>query len=83
MDEISQSLGRIEGKLDQALREAHEHRDDDNRRFAHLYGKMEEHAKEINMAKGAKGAITMLASTIGAVVAFIVTMLAKAFGIHQ
>ncbi len=75
-------LGRIEGKLDQAITSAEQHRQDDIRRFADVYTKLGEHDTDINQAKGAKGALMWAASAIAAVVAFIATVIGKAMGWH-
>lgn len=81
-DEISQALGRIEGKLDQVIDAAREHRDDDKRRFKEVFDVLDQHATDINKAKGAKGVIVWMAGAIGAVTAAAASILAKALGLH-
>jgi len=83
VEDISQVLGRIEGKLDQVIEAAREHRDDDKRRFTEVYGTLEKHAEDINQAKGAKGVIVWLASGVAAAAAALVTYALKVFGVHQ
>jgi hypothetical protein len=75
-------LGRIEGKLDQAIETAQEHREDDKRRFTEVYTKLEEHATDINQAKGAKAAVLWLAGGIAAAVGAVATVAARAIGIQ-
>lgn len=76
-DEVLQALGRIEGKVDQLVDAAREHREDDVRRFTDVYEKLAEHAKDINQAKGGKAVIMWLIG--GGLVSIIasVTALAK------
>lgn len=73
---VIQLLGRIDGKLDQVIDAAKEHREDDVRRFTDVYKKLGEHDQEISKAKGAKGVFLWLvgggAAAIGAAVSQIV-----------
>lgn len=72
---VLQLLGKIDGKLDQVIDAAREHREDDKRRFTDVYAKLGEHDQEIAAAKGAKGVLLWLvgggAAAIGAVVSWI------------
>lgn len=79
---VLQALGRIEGKLDSEIKLAEEHRADDVRRFEGVFKRLDATDKDINQAKGAKGAILWVASAIAAAVGFVVTMAAKAFGLQ-
>lgn len=90
-DELSQMLGRIDGKLDQAIRSLDRHIDDDVRRFTELHSKVdtnkdeanekfEEHSEDINKAKGAKGAVIWLVGGGAAAIGGLVAVAAKAFG---
>lgn len=81
-DDVSQMLGRIDGKLDQVIETFREHREDDKRRFAEVYGKLEEHASDIDKAKGAKGALLWLVGGGAAAIGCLAAMAAKAFGLH-
>lgn len=80
--EVSQMLGRIDGKLDQVIESFKEHREDDKRRFTEVYTKLSDHDRDINQAKGAKGAILWAAGGLSAVVGAAAAWAAKAFGIH-
>mgnify|MGYP001569823683 CR=1 FL=1 len=75
-------LGRIEGKLDQVIETAEEHRDDDKRRFTEVYEKLDEHSNDINQAKGAKGALLWVSGIVAAVVSAAAGIAAKVFGTH-
>lgn len=79
--EISQLLGRIDGKLDQVIAASKEHREDDVRRFSDVYKKLGEHAEDINKAKGGKAVLLVVASGLAGFIAFIGPMVAKAFGL--
>lgn len=79
--ELSQLLGRIDGKLDQVIEAFKEHRDDDKRRFGELYGKLDEHAEDINKAKGAKGALLWAAGLVAGIISFAAPYVAKALGL--
>lgn len=72
---VLQLLGRIDGKLDQVIEAATEHRADDTRRFTDVYAKIGVHETEIAKAKGAKGVVLWLigggAAAIGAFVTWI------------
>lgn len=81
-DDIPQMLGRIEGKLDQVILQAAEHREDDTRRFTDVYGKLAGHAEDINKAKGAKGALLCVAGVVAALAGTAAAIVAKAFGLH-
>ena len=78
--DVMQLLGRIDGKLDQVIESAKEHREDDKRRFADVYDRLDNHEKDINQAKGAKGALLWAAGAIAGVVAFVAPALAKKMG---
>lgn len=78
--ELSQMLGRIDGKLDQVIETFKEHREDDKRRFTEVHARLDEHAEDINKAKGAKGMFVWLVSGGAAAIGGIVAMAAQAFG---
>ena len=65
--DVLQLLGRIDGKLDQVIESAKEHREDDKRRFNEVHGRLDEHAEDINKAKGAKGAVLWGAGLVATV----------------
>lgn len=73
-------LGRIEGKLDQAITAAEQHRQDDIRRFTEVYDKLDSHEQDINQAKGAKGALLWAAGGVAAVASALATAAAKYWG---
>lgn len=78
--EVMQLLGRIDGKLDQVIDSAKEHREDDKRRFSDVYDRIDAQDAEINKAKGAKGVILWLIGGGAAAIGGAVAMAAKAFG---
>lgn len=80
MNEILQALGRIEGKVDEIKEAAREHRDDDKRRFTEVHARLDQHAEDINKAKGAKGVIIFLIGGGAAAIGGLVAMAARAFG---
>lgn len=77
---VLQLLGKIDGKLDQVIEQAKEHREDDKRRFTEVYARLDDHEKDINQAKGAKGALLWAAGAIAGIVAFVAPALAKKMG---
>lgn len=80
--DVLQLLGRIDGKLDQVIDSAREHRDDDKRRFTEVYVKLDDHERDINQAKGAKGALLWVAGGVAAAASVAISYAAKALGIH-
>jgi hypothetical protein len=80
-DEIPRLLGQIDGKLDQVIETFKEHRNDDVRRFTELHGRLDQHAEDINKAKGAKGALLWAAGGIASAVALAAPFVAKALGL--
>lgn len=77
---VLQLLGKIDGKLDQVIEAAKEHREDDKRRFGEVYKSLGEHDKAIASAKGAKGVILWLVGGGAAAIAALVVTVAKAYG---
>lgn len=80
-NDVLQLLGRIDGKLDQVIEQAKEHRADDSRRFAAIDERIDEHERDINQAKGAKGAIVWLAGVVAALAGTAVTVVGKKLGL--
>lgn len=78
---VLQLLGRIDGKLDQVIESAKEHRDDDKRRFTEVHKRLDDHEKDINHAKGQKSVILWLIGGGAAAIGGLVAIAAKAFGI--
>lgn len=79
-NDINRMLGQIDGKLDATLEALNRHIDDDVRRFTDVYGKLDEQAKDINQAKGAKGVVLYLIGGGAAAIGGLVAMAARAFG---
>jgi hypothetical protein len=82
MDDLHQTLGRIEGKLDFVVGSLREHIVEDTRRFTETGVKLDMHAADINKAKGAKSAVLVLATGAGAVASSVAWALGKIFGLH-
>ena len=80
IEEISQMLGRIEGKLDMAISSAEEHRRDDTRRFEEILKQLGAHEKDINQAKGARGAVVWMSGLVAGLIAFIIELAMKVWG---
>lgn len=78
--EIARLLGQIDGKLDQVISSAAEHRADDTRRFTEVYKWLGKHDEEINKAKGAKSVILWIAGVAGGLVSAAVTYAMKIKG---
>jgi flagellar biosynthesis chaperone FliJ len=70
---VLQLLGRIDGKLDQVIDQAKEHREDDKRRFSEVYTRLGQHDNDIAQAKGAKGVILWFVSGGAAAIAAFVS----------
>jgi hypothetical protein len=77
--DVLQLLGRIDGKLDQVIEAAKEHREDDKRRFTEVHQRLDEHAEDINQAKGAKGALLWGAGLVATVAGTAAAYAAKKF----
>lgn len=78
---VLQLLGKIDGKLDQVIESAKEHREDDKRRFAEVYGRLDKQDADINQAKGAKGALLWLVGGGAAAVSTLIFAIGKAKGL--
>lgn len=79
--DIEQMLGRIDGKLDQVIESAKEHREDDKRRFGDVYTKLGEHDRDIANAKGGKSVVVWLIGGGAAAIGALAAVAAKAFGV--
>lgn len=77
---IMQLLGTIDGKLDQVIESAREHREDDKRRFTEVHGRLDEHAEAIAQAKGAKGVIVWIVGLVAGGVSALVMHILKVKG---
>lgn len=78
--DVLQLLGRIDGKLDQVIDAAKEHRADDQRRFSDVYGRLDKQDEEINKAKGAKGVIVWMVGLAAGGISALVTAAIKMKG---
>jgi Mg/Co/Ni transporter MgtE len=79
-EDVQRMLGKIDGKLDQVIDTFREHREDDKRRFTEVHSRLDEHAEDINRAKGAKATVLWLVGGGAAAVTSAVVYAAKAFG---
>lgn len=77
---VLQLLGRIDGKLDQVIEQAKEHREDDKRRFTEVHKRLDEHSEDIAKAKGAKGMFLWIVGGGAAAIGAAVSHLAKIKG---
>jgi hypothetical protein len=73
---VLQLLGKIDGKLDQVIDQAKEHREDDKRRFSEVYTRLGQHDNDIAQAKGAKGVILWFVGGGSAAIAAFVSWIA-------
>lgn len=71
MDDVQRSLGRIEGKLDSLTDAVRQHADQDTRRFDTLFRIVDDHAKDINRAKGAQRALVWAAGGVAGVISLV------------
>lgn len=71
-DQIASALGQIIGKLDALQNQFHDYIDRHDQRHDKIDEKIEDHAAQINQAKGAKGAVLWLAGLVGALAAYLV-----------
>ena len=78
---VMRLLGQIDGKLDQVIASATEHREDDKRRFTEVHKTLDDHSEDINRAKGAKGALLWAAGLVAGIISFAAPYVAKALGI--
>lgn len=67
-DDLHQSVGRIEGKLDALISASHTYQLAHDTRHAVIDQHIDDLKKDINMAKGAKGAILAMVATVSAVI---------------
>lgn len=77
---ILQALGEIKGMLAAEIRLNEEHRKDDVRRFGDVFKRLDEHERDINQAKGAKGALLWLIGSGGIALGGVIAWAAKTFG---
>jgi len=70
-DNTQRSLGRIEGKLDGIGEALRTHVEQDARRFEAVFSALENHAEDINKAKGAKSALVWAAGGVAGAVSLI------------
>lgn len=80
--EVLLLLGKIDGKLDQVIETAEEHREDDKRRFGDVFKRLDDQDATINQAKGAKSALLWVAGGIATVSGAVAAYAAKALGLH-
>ena len=80
-DDINRMLGQIDGKLDSVIKALDRHIDDDVRRFTEVYVRLDATDRDINQAKGAKGAILWAAGLVAALVGSVATIVGKKLGL--
>jgi endonuclease III-like uncharacterized protein len=78
-EDVQRLLGKIDGKLDQVIDTFKEHREDDKRRFKEIHGRLDEHAEDINKAKGAKATLLWLVGGGAAAISATVVYASKVF----
>ena len=67
-NDTERMLGQLDGKLDTLLTLVRDHIQKDDDRFGVVFGKLEQHAADINQAKGAKSMLLLIAGGVSAVV---------------
>jgi len=70
-ERVAHALGQILGKLDSLNAQFDNYVSRHDERHDKIERKLEEHAAEINQAKGAKGVLLALAGAISAMVAYL------------
>ena len=70
-DQIATALGRIEGKLDTLHTQFRDYTDSHDDRHTKIDTKLDDHAKDINQAKGAKAAVLLVASALAATISVV------------
>lgn len=76
-DDLHQSVGRIEGKLDALISASHSYQLAHDARHIVIDQHIEEVKKDINMAKGAKGAVLVMVGTVSAIISAGIAAAAK------
>ena len=77
MDDLHQTVGRIEGKVDSLILAVSSYQLDHSSRHAILDQHIDKIQADINMAKGAKGAILVMVATLSAVVSASIASITK------
>jgi len=70
-DQIATALGQIMGKLDSLQSQFRDYTENHDERHKIIDEKIDDHAKDINQAKGAKAAVLLVASGLSALIAFV------------
>lgn len=78
-DQIARALGQIMGKLDALDTRFRDYLDEHRQQHLVINGKLEEHAAQINQARGAKAAVVAIAAIISAVVGALGAKISKLF----
>lgn len=78
--DLHQLVGEANGKLDTLTRTLERYIEAHERRHENIDAKIEAHAKDINQAKGAKGAVLLFAGGVATVVSAAAVAAMKLFG---
>ena len=69
-DQIATALGQIMGKLDILHTQFRDYTESHDDRHTKIDTKLDDHAKDINQAKGAKAAVLLVASGLAALISW-------------
>ena len=79
MSRVAETLGEIKGGLASLTKTVHGYIDAHDGRHERIDASIKEHEAEINQAKGAKGAVIVMATGVSAIVGTIIAVAGKFF----